>query len=121
MSILFEKNATSDMTTKHFYADGLQVAKMVGISTYYVHKDALGSIRLEATPSVTFSFSSNYLPYGQNYGMSGKEVFMYTGKPLDSATGLYYYGARYYDDSIGRFVMEDTYLGDKNDPMTLNR
>jgi RHS repeat-associated protein len=58
---------------------------------------------------------------GQSYAMTGKEVFMYTGKPYDSTTGLYYYEARYYDDSMGRFVTEDSYSGDKNDPMTMNR
>jgi hypothetical protein len=44
---------------------------------------------------VTIKFSSNYVPYGNNYAVSGKEVFMYTGKPYESATGLYYLGARY--------------------------
>jgi len=48
-------------------------------------------------------------------------VFMYTGKMYDSATGLYYLMARYYDPSTGRFVTEDSYAGDDNDPMTLNR
>jgi len=56
-----------------------------------------------------------------NYGMTGKEVFMYTGQPYSSVTGLYYFGARYYDPTIGRFITEDSYEGDDNDPMTLNR
>jgi RHS repeat-associated protein len=53
--------------------------------------------------------------------MAGKEVFMYTGKVYNSATGLYYLLARYYDPTIGRFVTEDSYAGDDSDPMTLNR
>jgi RHS repeat-associated protein len=123
LNILYDKNVTGNTTTvtKHFYADGLQVAKMVNGAVYYLHEDALGSVRLVATATVTISFSSNYIPYGSSYAMTGKEVFMYTGKPYDSTTGLYYYGARYYDDSIGRFVTEDSYQGDKNDPLTQNR
>jgi len=78
--------------TKHFCAGSLQLAKMVGSTLYYLHQDPLGSTRLVATGTVTITFSSNYLPYGPNYGVSGKEVFMYTGKPDDSATGLYYSG-----------------------------
>ena len=65
-------------------------------------------------------FSSNYSPYGQNYAISGKETFMFTGKPYDSATGLYYEGARYYDASIGRFVTQDSESGTIQDPMSLN-
>ena len=33
--------------------------------------------------------------------------FQYTGRELDSETGLYYYRARYYDPSTGRFISED--------------
>ena len=46
---------------------------------------------------------------------------MYTGKPLDSLTGLYYYNARLYDPTIGRFLTEDTYTGSESDPLSLNR
>ncbi len=94
---------------------------MVGTGTYYLHEDALGSVRLETTTTVTVKFSSNYVPYGSNYAMTGKEVFMYIGQPYSSVTGLYYLGARYYDPTIGRFITEDSYEGDDNDPMTLNR
>ena len=31
----------------------------------------------------------------------------YTGKDLDEDTGLYYYNARWYDASTGRFISED--------------
>lgn len=31
----------------------------------------------------------------------------FTGKELDAPTGLYYYGARYYDCSVGRFITPD--------------
>jgi len=33
--------------------------------------------------------------------------FRYTARELDSETGLYYYRARYYDSSTGRFLSED--------------
>jgi RHS repeat-associated protein len=37
----------------------------------------------------------------------------FTGKYLDDSTGLYYFGARYYDPALGRFVSPDPlYMGD---------
>ena len=37
----------------------------------------------------------------------------FTGKYLDDTTGLYYYGARYYDPDLGRFITPDPlYLAD---------
>jgi RHS repeat-associated protein len=38
-------------------------------------------------------------------------------------TGLYYYGARYYDPSISRFITEDSpqYSNNIQDPLSLNR
>ena len=38
----------------------------------------------------------------------------------DEETGLYYLNARYYDPATGRFITEDTYLGELTDPLSLN-
>ena len=35
-------------------------------------------------------------------------LFQYTARESDSETGLYYYRARYYDQSVGRFLGEDS-------------
>ena len=49
--------------TEHFYASGLQVAKMIGSILHYLHQDALGSTRLVSTaPPILTQFSSNYEP-----------------------------------------------------------
>jgi RHS repeat-associated protein len=44
----------------------------------------------------------------------------YAGEFYDAEVGLYYLRARYYDPYIGRFVSEDTYRGQANDPLSLN-
>jgi RHS repeat-associated protein len=48
--------------------------------------------------------------------------FEYAHKPYDSTTGFYYYGARYYDPSISRFISEDSlqYSNTQNS-LSLNR
>ncbi len=44
----------------------------------------------------------------------------YAGEYLDNETGLYYLRARYYDPNIGRFISEDSYWGEDDNPLSLN-
>jgi RHS repeat-associated protein len=58
-----------------------------------------------------------YTPYGESWiekTQDGLELLPYkfTGKELDSETGLYYYGARYLSPKTGRWLSADPALGD---------
>ena len=46
--------------------------------------------------------------------------YRYAGYRYDGETGLYYLNARYYDATTARFMSEDTYSGQANDPLSLN-
>ncbi|MBA9086384.1 RHS repeat-associated protein [Fontibacillus solani] len=46
--------------------------------------------------------------------------FRYSGEYWDDATNLQYLCARWYDPSVGRFITEDTYEGELNNPLSLN-
>ena len=48
-----------------------------------------------------------YDPYGRSADSSAGVPFRYTGRRLDPETGLYYYRARYYSASLGRFLQVD--------------
>ncbi|WP_233182425.1 RHS repeat-associated core domain-containing protein [Paenibacillus sonchi] len=48
------------------------------------------------------------------------ESIRYGGEFYDAETGLYYLRARYYDPYIGRFLSEDSYWGEENNPLSLN-
>ena len=52
-----------------------------------------------------------YLPWGESmYKQKAGEwstEYLYTGQEQDPLTDLYYYGARYYDPSIGLFLNID--------------
>ncbi|MCE3203467.1 RHS repeat domain-containing protein [Paenibacillus sonchi] len=49
-----------------------------------------------------------------------RNSFKYSGEMYDEETGLYYLRARYYDPGIGRFLNEDTYEGQIDNPLSLN-
>jgi RHS repeat-associated protein len=49
-----------------------------------------------------------YDGFGNSTGTTAADFrFGYTGRELDTETGLYYYRARYYDPKVGRFISED--------------
>ncbi len=47
--------------------------------------------------------------------------YTFTGQKLDASSGLMYYGARYYDAAIGRFVQPDSIISEPLNPQSLNR
>jgi len=70
----------------------------------------------------------SYQPWGNvhsNTEESGASTFdpsrKFTGQILDDSTELYYYGARYYDPTIRRFITPDTIVQSQYDPQSLNR
>jgi RHS repeat-associated protein len=63
-----------------------------------------------------------YYPYGycrNSAGDLGTDK-LFTGQRLDD-TGLYYYGARYYDPTIGRFISPDSIVPNPANPQCFNR
>jgi len=53
--------------------------------------------------------------------LSAVEGAGFTGQRKDSGSGLLYYGARWYDPVIGRFISADTIVPQPGNPQSLNR
>ena len=76
-----------------------------GGQVYYYHRDPLGST-LSVSDSVgTLVQQVEYTPWGEVFvELRGDSTFttpyLFNGKELDEETGLYYYGARYYDPKL---------------------
>jgi RHS repeat-associated protein len=117
----FVKDLTSGLATDEVFAAGLRVAKVQGAATSYYHLDRLGSVRLVTQTSSVLLFQTKYQPYGSLSATSGTEMFQFTGKQLDAATGLYYYGYRYYDSQSGRLITQDPKEANYQNPQSLNR
>jgi RHS repeat-associated protein len=50
-----------------------------------------------------------------------KNRFAFTGHLWDNETGLYHAKARYLDPSLGRFLTQDSFLGQIDEPPSLHR
>lgn len=79
--------------------------------TYWVHPDHLGSGSVITNQLGTTTNWYEYMPFGEMLmeQSSGdyNNVYKYNGKELDEATGLYYYGARYYDPNTSVWLSVD--------------
>ncbi len=88
----------------------------------YHQGDALGSVRQLSAPVSAVTQAQSYAPYGDTLSSAGEgvSVWQFTGEMRD-VSGLTYLRARYLDSSVGRFISRDTWDGDYNRPLSLNR
>jgi RHS repeat-associated protein len=80
---------------------------------YYFLKDHLGSVRVTVDVSGNVTSYDDFYPFGMtmdgrsgNFG-SGDARYKYTTKERDAESGYDYFGARYYDARIGRWMAVD--------------
>jgi RHS repeat-associated protein len=77
----------------------------------YLLTDHLGGVDVVMDEQGNVVERRDYLPFGEERVSevtgANKERHGFTGKELDSESGLYYYGARYYDPALGRFASLD--------------
>jgi RHS repeat-associated protein len=78
-------------------------------TTYYYHYDGLGSVTAITDSAGTVVQTYVYDAFGKIVQQTGsiENSSAYTGREWDAEAGLYFYRARYYDPSIGRFINAD--------------
>ena len=81
------------------------LAQAVDVVTY-LHTDVAGTPLLATDAGGAMVWKENYQPFGGrlNHPPAGDNDQWFAGKPYDSGTGLSYFGARYYDPLLGRFL-----------------
>lgn len=79
------------------------------LETIYYHNDHLGNPVAATSATGELMWQEEFTPYGtrQIKQDGGLNHIWYTGKELDADTGLVYFGARWYDPSIGQFLSVD--------------
>ncbi len=83
-------------------------------TTTFYHGDHLGSSRLLSNANGYPTWQGTYYPYGMEYtpptstdNTATVNNFKFTGKERDAESGLDYFGARYYANTMGRFMSID--------------
>jgi RHS repeat-associated protein len=127
-----------EVASKHFFAGSQRIAtkmtkqesqtvhgkggkdKPVNIiyekEQYFYHPDHLGSSSFVTDEKGKVYEHLEYFPYSEAFAHehSNTQVtpYRFTGKELDEVTGLYYYGARYYDPRTSVWQSPDPILGE---------
>lgn len=90
----------------------------------YLHNDFAGNPLAATDINGAIVWKENYRPYGERLSKQpaadGNRQWFH-GKSVDSDTGLSYFGARYYDTMIGRFVGIDPVGFDPSNTQSFNR
>jgi len=115
--VMYEK--TGAVGTRHIFAGNQRIAEVPGTAVSYFHNDHLGSTRAITNASGTIIATVATKPFGEPHSPAISTDYLFTGKELDD-TGLYYFAARYYDPSVGRFITQDSWKGNLGEPTTQN-
>lgn len=109
--LLAEYDAAGALQRRYVHGPGVDEPLVVyegttTISKTWLYADHLGSIvgTANATGSSTAVYS--YGPFGEPNTTAGQR-FRYTGQQLIGGLGLYYYKARFYSPTLGRFLQTD--------------
>ena len=124
-----ENPASQDLV--RFFLNGRLVVEnetRQGGGFHYFHRDHLGTSKLMTDFfSPTVVCDEVYRPFGQLQSEQSSgckaHVRKYTGKERDPESGMDYFGARYCDSDLGRFLAPDPLLdsADPADPQTWSR
>ena len=84
--------------------------------TYALHTDHLGSTQRITDEAGNVVWRADYSPFGRlRNDPPDFECPLFTGRMWDAESGLYYFGARYYDPELGRFITPDPWTGGPDD------
>lgn len=105
------------------YARGINLISRIQLDKeeYYLFNDH-GDVVHQVNDAGSIIKAYDYDAFGieVNVDKADDNPFRYCGEYYDGETGTYYLRARYYNPFIGRFITEDSYKGQADDPLSLN-
>ncbi|HET6843359.1 MAG TPA: RHS repeat-associated core domain-containing protein [Candidatus Angelobacter sp.] len=109
--IVAESDLAGNLQSEYVFFNGQRVARRdlsSGTVAYYF-SDHLNTASVITDATGNIKSESDYYPWGGElqFANSDSNHYKFTGKERDSETGLDYFGARYYGNTLGRFITPD--------------
>jgi RHS repeat-associated protein len=112
-NVVQELNGGGSVTAQYTQGLGIDqpLALYSGTSASYYHAGGLGSVTTLTNTAGATAASYVYDSFGNLTASAGStaDPFQYTAREFDSETGVYYYRARYYNPTTGRFLSEEAF------------
>jgi RHS repeat-associated protein len=114
---------TGSVNTSYVLAGSKLISQSRNGSTSFYLQDGQDSTRTLTDDSGNVTDTYSYTAFGEIFSQSGttENKYLYTGQQFDSLTGLYSLRARYFNPAVGRFLSQDSYAVNYNNPVELNR
>jgi RHS repeat-associated protein len=116
---------------KYYDAGGSRVAMREAGTLYWLLTDHLGSTSKAANSDGSFNSEQMYKPFGEKRYPTGSPTlpttYRYTGQRSETGLGpsggegLMFYGARWYDSQLGRFLSADSIIPGAGNPQAWDR
>ena len=98
-----------EQDVKYVFSDTARIVKIDGSGWWTFANDHLHTTSLMASWSGEVASTTTHLPFGAIEVETGAvdEPYKFTGKELERGFGIYYFGARYYNPQLGRWLSVD--------------
>lgn len=120
--VILEEDGNGSQIAKNVYGINL-ISRTLDNNTLFYMYNGHGDVTALINETGAIVGLYYYDAFGNIVESSGNvnNPYTYSGYQYDKETGLYYCNARMYDPKTARFLQEDTFSGDPNDPLSLNR
>lgn len=107
--VISETDSSGNLLSDYIHANGKLVTKIEPTAKYFYHTDPAGTPLAMTDTGGSVVWRADYKPFGEEQLVTEtmENDLRFVGKEKDKETGLLYFGARYMEAMIGRFISPD--------------
>ena len=110
-NVVEEDSLSGKGTSEYLYVGHQRIARVYNFGpAYFYYGDHLGTSRVSADEAGNMCYDADYFPWGNEQDIfvnTCPQNYKFSGKEDDPDLGVYYFGARFYQDSMARFYSPD--------------